>query len=403
MTGSNLFSSILGAVGGLLVARFIGPSETGLYRSFTIPMMYLTFLHLGTFDGLYRQIPFYIGQNLPDEVNKIASVSGAWNVLVAVIVSCFFVLFAAKSFFQNDMISFYGWLTQGVICWGTFYGGYLAATYRTINHFVALSKIQLLQSTTTFAFIFTLPFLGFSGLCLRAAVPSFLLVYLSHKFRPIKIRLRFDINRFKEIVSIGMPLCFWGTLETSLWFALENTLLLQWCGIKELGLFSVAVVMREGLSVLSKAVHQVLTPHVVETYSRRGKLGAATKQCILISFFLIPVMIVFVILASLCIEFFIPVFIPKYVEGIAIMKLSLWMTVVSAASLPLNVLFATGKAWLYGRGVLIGLLSFLVFSIIFSSSLGGMVAVVFGSLIGRSMRVVVCYLELYWIVLKESR
>jgi hypothetical protein len=58
-------------VGGILVARFIGPEINGQFRLFTIPLMYLTFLHLGTFDGLHRQIPFFIGRQQSDHVKKL--------------------------------------------------------------------------------------------------------------------------------------------------------------------------------------------------------------------------------------------------------------------------------------------------------------------------------------------
>jgi O-antigen/teichoic acid export membrane protein len=403
LAGSNFISAILGALGGLLVAVYLGPEETGLFRYFTIPLMYLTFLHLGTFDGLYRQIPFYYGQNQTDDINKIASASGAWNVFVTVIVSIIFVLLSLDSFFMNDTPAVYGWLTQVLVCWTIFYGGYLGATYRTLNQFPNLAKIQLSQSITAFILIFTIPFLGFYGLCIRAAIPSLLGVCVYHFFRPLKIKLHFDLNAFKSVIKIGMPLCFWGTLETSLWLALESTLLLKLAGIKELGLFSVAVVLREGLSVLTRSVHEVLMPRIIEIYSREKSILKASKSCIFFTISLILLMVVLIPLISFCLDYFVPVLIPKYIDGIEIMKVILWMGVVQAASLPLNVLFATGKAWLYGRGVLLGLVTFLVFSFLSSSYLGGMMAVVLGSLLGRIMRVLVCYCDLFFMVKNESR
>lgn len=120
LAGGNLLSAVLGAVGGLLVARYLGPKETGLFRSFSIPLMYLTFLHLGTFDGLHRQIPFYFGKGRSDEVEKIASASGAWNVMVAAAVSIIFLVLATGSFIKHDTPSVFGWLAQITICWGTF-------------------------------------------------------------------------------------------------------------------------------------------------------------------------------------------------------------------------------------------------------------------------------------------
>ena len=403
LAGGNILASALSVLGGLLVARYLGPEETGFFRLFTIPMMYLTFLHLGTFDGLYRQIPFYLGKGFTDLVDKVASSAGAWNVLVAVIVSFGFMLLTIVSLLKNDIPAAFGWLTQVVVCWGTYYGCYLGATYRTVSHFVNVAKIQLLQSVTAFLMVLLVPFFAFYGLCLRAAVPAFVGVFFLHKFRPLKINLSIDVKTLKSVIRIGMPLCFWGTLDSSLWMALENTLLLELCGVKELGLFSIAVVLRESLSTLTVALHQVLTPRVVESYAREGSSRLATKKCFVVTLPLVGVMLIIVPVMYLCIDYFVPLLIPKYSEGIPIIKVSLWAAVVQAASLPLNALFATGKGWLYGRGVLAGLLSFIIFSLVFSSTFGGMMAVVLGSLLGRAIRIAVCYFDLLVIRVREER
>ena len=403
LAGGNLLSSVLGALGGLLVARFLNPEVAGSFRAYTIPLMYLTFLHLGTFDGLHRQIPFYMGKGLHDDVNKDASASGAWNVIVAAIVSIVFLALAAISLVNRDLQAVCGWLAQAVICWGTFYVGYLLATYRTVSHFVALSKINLLQAIIVFLLVFTLPFLGFYGLCLRAALPTLLILYLYHHFRPLKMPLKFDFKALKGVVSIGLPLCFWGTLDSSLWMALENSYLLKFGGIKELGLFSVVFVLREGLSVLTRAVHQVLAPRIIEKFAREGSLRRVTWESTKVSMLLVAVILICLPVFSYLLDYFVPLVIPKYLEGVSAMKFALWVVVVDAASLPLNALYATGKAWLYGRGVLVGLLTFAAVSPFLVPHVGALLAVVSGSLTGRIMRVMICYFDLFTLVRREVR
>ena len=87
--------------------------------------MYLTFLHLGTFDGLYRQIPFYIGSDRPDHVNKLASAAGAWNLLGTTVVASGFLLCAVWGLWHGNRVDAAGWLSQALTCAGIFYGGYL--------------------------------------------------------------------------------------------------------------------------------------------------------------------------------------------------------------------------------------------------------------------------------------
>jgi len=391
---TNVTSSFLGALGGLLVAHFLGPEETGLFRSFTIPLTYLTFLHLGTFDGLWRQIPFYAGKRMTDKVTWLASAAGAWNLCISFICSCGFIGFAFYSLWRNDSYGAFGWLSQAICCWGIFYGGYLGSTYRTLNQFVALSKIQMIQTMMNFCMVFLLPFLNFYGLCARAAFPPVLGTLFSQRNRPLKLPYHFDPQALSELIKIGLPFCFWGSLYTSIWAATESVLMLSLGGITGLGLFSAAVMIRDGLNTLPQAVYQVLLPRVVTNFAVEGSFRSATARIIWPTILLTSFMVLVIFIISPLLDIFVPYVIPKYVDGIPLMKICIWFAVIQAATLPLNTLFASGKPWLYGRGVIFGLLVFPVATYLLIPVLGGILAVATGSLLGRTARTIAAYIEI---------
>lgn len=400
--GGNITSSLLGAIGGLVVARFLGPEDTGRFRLFTIPLMYLTFLHLGTFDGLWRQIPFYSGKNMPEKAESLASAAGAWNLLVSGVVSAGFLLCTLLALVRGDFYSVAGWLSQVLCCWSVYYGGYLNATYRTIHQFVALAKIQLIQAVMSFGLVFLVPLLGFYGLCLRAAVPAFAGVGLFHKNRPLKIRHRFDWKALGEVVRIGLPFSVWGSLYTSIWIATESALMLSMGGLRGLGFFAVAAVMRDGMNVLPQSIYQVMTPRVVEAYAREGSVRSANARSLFLTAGLTGVMVVIVVACSYLLGILVPLAIPKYVGGIPLMRICLWFSVLQAAALPFNTLFATGRSWLYGRGVIVGLIVFPVSAYLLNPALGGIMAVALGSLLGRLARTIVAYVEIALLTRRET-
>ena len=277
----NFTAAVLGALGSLLAARFIGPAETGLFRSFTIPIMYLTFLHLGTFDGLSRQIPYYIGKGMQRESERLALAGGAWNLTISSIVTGWFLFLAAQALVHRQYDRSLGWFSQAVFCWSVYYGGYLSATYRSVHRFVSVARIQTLQMSVSFLLVFLLPWLQFPGLCLRYATPAALAVWLYHRSRPFNKAYRIDIFALKDLVRVGLPFCFWGSLETSLWVATESALLLYLAGESTLGLFAVAVAVREGLSVLPLAIHQVLIPRLVESLARHNSMRRIAAKTML--------------------------------------------------------------------------------------------------------------------------
>ena len=393
---------MLTAIGGLLVARFLGPEETGSFRAFTIPLTYLIFLHLGTWDGLWRQIPYYIGKEMPERVEALASSAGAFNLFVSVGVSFGFICCAVYSLVHYDFYGVFGWLSQAFFCWGVFYGGYLTSTYRTLNHFVTLARIQVVQAVLTFGMVFILPFLKFYGLCARAAFPSFLAVWFFHRQRPLKVSYRFDTKALRELIKIGLPFSFWGNLETSIWIATESALVLSLSGVSALGLFSVAAVIRGAANALPMSTLQVLMPRVVTNLARDGSVRNANERVIWLTAGLMGFMILLVVTGSWLLDLFVPYFIPKYIAGIPVMKVCLWFSVVQAAFLPMNTLFATGRSWLYGRSVIAGLVIFPLATYLLYPVIGGLLAVAVGSLLGRAARTLAAYVDLIVLTRRET-
>lgn len=402
LLSSNITASVLAAVGGILVARFLGPEETGAFRSYTIPLTYLIFLHLGTWDGLWREIPYYIGKDNPKKVDQIASAAGAYNLLLSIIVSFGFACCAVYSLFHKNYHGVFGWLSQSIYCWFIFYGGYLTSTYRTLNNFVTLSKIQVIQNILRFLIVFLLPFIKFYGLCARYAIPSFLAVWLYHRNRPLKGKYRLDLKTLKELVAIGLPFSFWGNLYTSFWIATESALVLSLGGVSALGLFSVAVVIREAIKSVPDAIWQVLTPRVVTAFARDGSVRQANARIVWVTIGLTILMILMAIIGSFLLNYFVPLFIPKYIDGIPVMKVSLWFPIVQAAFLPINTLFATGRPWLYGRSVIPGVAVFLLVSFLLSPIMGGLLAVTIGSLSGHAARTLAAYVDLIILTRQEA-
>jgi ABC-type multidrug transport system fused ATPase/permease subunit len=113
-------------------------------------------------------------------------------------------------------------------------------------------------------------------------------------------------------------------------------------------------------------------------------------------------MVIVVLIVSVLLDYFVPLFIPKYIDGLLLMKVCLGLAVIYAASLPLNGLVATGRSWLYGKGILSGLLAFPLAVYLLNPLIGGMMAVAVGSLIGRLVRTVVAYFDLIMLMRREN-
>jgi len=402
LLSSNITSSVLGALGGLLVARFLGPEVTGPFRAYTIPLTYLMFLGLGINDGLWRQIPYYVGKKMPERVDALASAAGAFMLFMSTFVSVGFVCCAIYSLIRHDLYGVFGWLCQAFFSWDIFYGSYLTSTYRTLHHFVILARLQVIQTIVAFAMVFLLPFLKFYGLCARLALPSILALWLFHRNRPLRVTYRFHTKALGELIKLGLPYSIWGTLYTSAWVATESALILYLSGTTALGLFSVAYALRNAMNSLPNAMGQVLLPRVVTTFARDGSVRNANARIAWVTAGLTGFMIGLAVVVSFLLDIFVPLAIPKYVAGIPVMKVCLWFPVVQAAFLPMNTLFATGRPWLYGRSVIAGIIVFPLTTYLLYPAIGGLLAVAVGSLLGRAARTLAAYVDLVVLTRREA-
>jgi hypothetical protein len=150
------------------------------------------------------------------------------------------------------------------------------------------------------------------------------------------------------------------------------------------------------------AIWQVLTPRVVTAHAREGSVRNANARSIWLTAGLTGFMILLAVAASFLLEIFVPMFIPKYAAGIQVMKVCLWSPVVQAAFLPINVLFATGRPWLYGRSVIAGIVVFPLATYLLLPVTGGVLAVAIGSLLGRVARTLAAYVDLVVLTRREK-
>jgi O-antigen/teichoic acid export membrane protein len=399
----NTVAMLLGVVGSFVQARYIAPEEMGVFRTFGIVAGYLTFLHLGVFDGLQREIPLQMGRGNQAEAERAASACLAWIVFISLIGGVLFLALALRAACYHEWMRFWGWLAYTPVIAATFYAGYLGTTFRSGQQFISLSRIAVIQAIAGTLVLPLLPIMGYYGACLRATVGSVTNIFFLHRWRPLKVCLRFNWPRFREVVRIGLPLSGIGYLATSLWVSLEGTFMLEWFGIKSLGLYSVALFVRGMVNQLAQNMNQVMNIKVYEQYGRSGRV----EDCLRVIFK--PMVLAF--LASLplivvgwsALPWAVSRLIPKYVGAISMTRVVLLSMPITFLSLPVTILWATGRLIDCFTGVIVGFLAFAGLSYLLYRLNVGALSVLIASILGQAINVLVSYMLILRLVLKEKR
>jgi len=343
LAGGNLLATVIAIIGSLVQARFVSPSDLGYLRSFSIITGYTVFLNLGLFESLHRLYPYYIGKGQRSLALTHAEIGQAWNVAMSLVLSGIFVAFAISSMILGNWHAMLAWLVQAVAIAVIFYGGYLNATFRSGHDFKTIAKGSVISGAASFL---TLPLFiawPYVALILRSSLGSLVnLIYL-HIRRPLHLQWRFNWKEWYALVRQGLPIFIASYGATSLWSALEATVVLRYLGTLALGLWTMSFMLFQAAKMLPDAINAVYFPRINETFGRSesiAELWQLTRGPMLLGLF---GMLLIVILSWMCLPIVIPILMPKYVASIPAMDIMLLILPITALELPYAFLVAQGR------------------------------------------------------------
>jgi O-antigen/teichoic acid export membrane protein len=400
-TTGNTVAMLLGVVGSLVQARYVSPEDMGVFRTFGIFAGYLTFLHLGVFDGLQREIPLQLGRGNHAKAEQAASACLAWIAFISLACAALFLGLALRAAYYREWMQFWGWLAYAPTIVATFYGGYLGTTFRSGQQFISLSKSSVIQALAGTLVLPLLPVMGYYGACLRTAVTTVTSLFFLHRWRPLKVRPRLEWRSFREVVRIGLPLSGIGYIYTSLWVSLEGTFVLEWFGIKMLGLYSMAVFVRTVVAQLAQNMNQVMNVRIYEQYGRSGRIEDCLRLIFKPMTFAFAASLPLILVGWLVIPWAVGQLIPKYVGAISLMRVTLLTMPIAFLGLPVTILWATGRRIDCLASVIGGFVVFAVLSLLLNRLNAGAIGVLIASILGQAINVVVSYLLILRLVLQN--
>lgn len=396
LASGNLLAMVVGIVGSLVQARFVTPEELGYFRSFAIVTGYIFFLQLGLFGVLARFYPYYIGKGQRERGLAVAEICQAWIVTITVLVNVVYLCLALLALITGDWRAFLAWLVQIIAIAGFFYGGYLAATYRSGHDFDTVARSSVLSSVVN---LFTLPVFvlaPYLALTLRSSVGSLVNLAFLHHRRPLRLRWRFNWREWRDLVKVSLPMFAADYGVNTGWAIVETTIILRFLGTDALGLWSMSFMLLEAANKVAQAITAVYNPRLIEAFGRtedvRGSLALCRKPLLLG----VPAMLLMAGVGALLLPFVVPILMPHYVEAIPTMALMLLMLPLIVLDLPYTLLVAMGKIAQQNIATYVGLAGFLLLAWIALSAGLGLPGVVGASLIGRGIRLTVVYGVLFF-------
>lgn len=401
--GGNTATMLLVMVGSLVQARYVGPAEMGVLRTFTIVSGYLVCLLMGVDNGLQREIPLQLGRGNPANAERAAAACLAWIEFVTVVCALGFVGMSLRAYCYREWMECVGWLAFTPSIVAAFYGAYLNTTFRTGQQFVSLTKASAVGAIAGTLVLPLLPMLGYYGACLRTAAMSIGSLYCLHRWRPMRVRARLDWPAFWEVIRIGLPISTIGYIGSALWGSLEGTFVVAWFGTEVLGLFAMAVFIRSVGVQLAQNMNQVISVKVFEQYGRSAQVGDCRRLIVLPLVLALLASIPMIVVGWFALPWLVEVFVPKYVDAITMMRVMLFAIPLTFLNLPMSILQATGHRVYYAIAVMVGFSAFVGASYILYCFGFGAIGVIVASMLGQVINVLMAQVLISRLVHHEKQ
>ena len=273
-SGSLFLTRFLLSIRGILIPKFLGPTQYGLYNSLLLIPEYLLHVHFGTLDALKREIPFCYGRNDLERVRLIRN-TAFFQYFFTTLFSILLILVIA--FFLRDRLLPSVFFALGLICIWIFFLSFetfFDQVVRTDNRFDILTRSEIYASLTGFiVMLFMILTWGLYGLIGSLSVASILKAGYIYRGAKYRIEWQFDFQELKRLLTIGFPIVL-GVILFTIFNSVDRFIIIAFLERKELGYYALALTALGFLLIIQRGTYGVLEPKLYRLYGEKEDIQA---------------------------------------------------------------------------------------------------------------------------------
>lgn len=329
-------------VAGLLVMRWLGPAEMGVWQSMLTLETYCLVLRLGVINGMNRQLPFMLGQG-----DRAGALQHAETTLGFTMVTAGILLgsFAAAALCWPGLDATWQLSLLTLACYTPcgLYSAFNEATYRGSRTFATLGWLILCNALLGLALLALLPAWGYAGQCVRLVVMAVAHAICTAWLRPLDVKPRLSMPVLRKLLKVGLPLYFQN------YFARASlgvgSLVLLWIGgPKALGYFAPAGATLAVVGMVPNALQSYLQPQLHYEYGRDGSRHAVIAKSTRTATLMLGAALPLALVGVVCLPWAVKTVLPAYEPSVGAMQLAILVGVCRIFGVAASV-FSTLTAW----------------------------------------------------------
>jgi O-antigen/teichoic acid export membrane protein len=380
------------------VLAWLSPAQMGIWLALQAAEAYSLWIRLGVVNAMNLEYPYLMGQGRVVEAQLHVQTTAIYMAVCSAVLGLAFLaggllLPSSESNWPLALVCY------SVHAAGSLWRNFIEATFRGGQDFARLVRLQLGGAGLQLLSLFLVPWWGFTGFCMRAALLAVVLTTGWHLARPIKLPLRFNRPILLKLFREGMPL-FVSNYLSGVTGQIPRTILLLAGGAPMLGLYApISALLAVGLLLPSTLLTYLLPRQNFEFGSRGNaeELAAASwRRARLMCAALLPIGIV----GWLAARTVVTQWMPEYARAIPALGFASAVVVLSPVRFVASI-FSTLKAWwpmmvyIFTGLSLSGILSWAGWQLYLQDPLQGVVA---GILCAQLLQVLVAWVCVRWAV-----
>lgn len=311
----SVLNPIASMLSVLITSRYILPAAMGKIQSVLLIISYLSFLQIGIYSGLNRNIAFFKAKEDNEKVQKLVDTSYYYTkklTILCFVLSLFFVIY---SFINLDIIYSCSSILLSIMILANFFTLHFDVTFRSGQEFKTLGDIKLKESLLIIILSILPMFFNYIGYIILTGAKSLYGWFLRCKFKPYKFKGRQNLISLKELISIGFPIMMSGYIWT-LFSVADQTYIAYYLSPHDLGLYNIARQCSIVIMIIPSAINTLLYPKAAIVYGKTASRKSLRPFWYKSLLLYLVTMSIITIIGYLVLPKFVEILMPKYIGGI---------------------------------------------------------------------------------------
>ena len=331
---SSFIVKFLSVIREFVIMRFVLPETYGLWQWFNMFVEYGRYSSLGTGFAMTKEYPYNVGKDNSEQAEKIKDTAFSFNLFTSLVSGIIVIIFAYVYPYKSKNAGLFkiGFFLTALVIILTQIFNYYAYYFRAAKKFKALSYSNLILSFSRFVLIVALVyFFHIYGIFIGMILAFLTVVAYVNIFHKPRVKWKIDRNVLKRLIKLGVPLIFMG-IGFSLFVSIDKLMIMKMIGLRDLGLYGVAV---NGVLLILYSRNILNTVLSAYTYQKYGEKEDVSK---IKNYFEVPSKIAAYILPTIIsfLFFLFPVFIKLALNKYAVSVMPAQILLLSSFFLAAN-------------------------------------------------------------------